>query len=316
MAEPASEQLNRIVQLVAELSRLERQGEPAPTLDELAERFDTKPSVILRDIRLMTEASDHPESTWLSSVTAYQEGNRVSLSSMGPYRRPVRLTGNELLALQVALFTDADNDSSLLQQLAGIATDVGDASFDNTVSALPALPGDQAAVVDLTRSAIDATKKLEIVYAAEGAERPSERVVQPHDIVSAEGRFYLIAWCERASDWRRFRCDRVLDATIRDDYYDLRGDAPEIEGRKDLFQPPEEGVDEVTIRFNPVISRWVLERYPEAKDCGNGFAVVTFKTASVDWLVRTVLEYGAEAEVLGPPAYREAVRRAVQTPSI
>jgi predicted DNA-binding transcriptional regulator YafY len=74
---------------------------------------------------------------------------------------------------------------------------------------------------------------------------------------------------------------------------------------------PSVGVDEVTIRFSPVISRWVFERYPEAKDCGNGHAEVTFKTASVGWLVRTVLQYGAEAEVLGPPAYREAMRRAV-----
>jgi predicted DNA-binding transcriptional regulator YafY len=31
----------------------------------------------------------------------------------------------------------------------------------------------------------------------------------------------------------------------------------------------------------------------------------------VDWLVRRVLEYGPEAEVLEPAAYREAMRRAV-----
>jgi predicted DNA-binding transcriptional regulator YafY len=35
------------------------------------------------------------------------------------------------------------------------------------------------------------------------------------------------------------------------------------------------------------------------------------RIASVGWLLRTVLQYGAEAEVLGPPVYREAVKRAV-----
>lgn len=35
------------------------------------------------------------------------------------------------------------------------------------------------------------------------------------------------------------------------------------------------------------------------------------RIASVDWLLRTVLQYGAEAEVLGPPVYREAVKWAV-----
>ena len=310
MTETAAIQLNRIVQLLAELSRREREGEPAPTLRELAERFGTKPSVVLRDIRLMTEASDDPEATWLSSIIAYQHGDRVGMSSMGPYRRPIRFTANELLALQVALFSDDDNDSQLLQQLAGVVADADD-TFEKSVSALPAMPGDQATIVDIARSALNSMKKLEIVYAAEGAERPSERVVHVHDIIAAEGRFYMIAWCELAEEWRRFRCDRVLDAAIRDEPYEPRSDKPHIDDRRGLFEPPAEGVDEVTIRFSPVISRWVLERYPEAEDHGDGYAVVTFKTASVDWLLRTVLQYGAEAEVLGPLAYREAVRRAV-----
>jgi len=311
MPEPAPQQLNRIVQLVAELSRRERVGEDAPTLEELAARFGTKPSIILRDIRLMTDVSGHPDATWLSSVTAYQDGDRVSLSSMGPYRRPIRFTASELLALQVALLGDSGYDGSLLQQLADVATDPPEVSFHKVVSALPAIPGDQADVVELARLALNARKKLHLVYAGEGAERPSERVVQVHDVVAAEGRFYMIAWCESAAAWRRFRCDRVLAATLSDEGFTPREDVPSVTERGDLFQPPQEGVDEVSVKFSPAISRWVMERYPGARDAGDGSALVTFETASVDWLVRTVLQYGADAEVLGPPAYREAVRRAV-----
>jgi proteasome accessory factor C len=310
MSEPASDQLNRIVQLLAELSRRERNGEPAPKLDELAERFDTKPSTILRDIRLTTEITGDAETTWLSSITAYQESDRVSLSSMGPYRRPIRFTTNELLALQVALLGEEDSQSHVLEELAGAVASADD-TYDKAVSALPAMPGDQTGIVDLARAAMNATKKLNIVYAGEGSEQSTERTVHVHDMVSFEDRFYLIAWCERAGGWRRFRCDRVLDAAMQNETYEPRTDAPTIEGGSDLFQPPSEGVDEVTVRFTHAISRWVLERYPQARDDGNDGAVVTFKTASVDWLVRTVLQYGAEAEVLGPPAYREAVRRAV-----
>jgi predicted DNA-binding transcriptional regulator YafY len=39
--------------------------------------------------------------------------------------------------------------------------------------------------------------------------------------------------------------------------------------------------------------------------------VVRFRSASVDWLVRHVLQYGDQAEVLEPTGYREALRRAV-----
>ena len=310
MADRASDQLNRIVQLLAELSRREREGEPAPTLHELAERFDTKQSVIMRDVRLATEASDDPEATWLSSITAYQQDDRISLSSRGPYRRPIRFTANELLALQIALLGDDDNGPRMSRELASVASSLHE-GFHRAVSALPALPGDQGAIVELACSAMNAKKKLRIDYAAEGSDQPGERAVQVHDIVSFEDRFYLIAWCEVAEDWRRFRCDRVLDAFMKDDDYEPRTDVPQVQDRSDLFEPPSDGVDEVTVRFSPMISRWVLERYPEAQQCGGGYVEVTFQTASVEWLVRTVLQYGPEAEVLGPPAYREAVRRAV-----
>jgi len=38
---------------------------------------------------------------------------------------------------------------------------------------------------------------------------------------------------------------------------------------------------------------------------------VRLGTASVGWLVRSVLQHGASAEVIVPPACREAVRRAL-----
>ena len=104
MPDTAAVQLNRIVQLVAELSRREREGGEPVTLKEVADHLDTKPSVILRDIRVLTDAADDPDATWLMSMFAYQEGECITVSSRGPYQRPIRLTPDELLALQVAIF--------------------------------------------------------------------------------------------------------------------------------------------------------------------------------------------------------------------
>jgi predicted DNA-binding transcriptional regulator YafY len=39
---------------------------------------------------------------------------------------------------------------------------------------------------------------------------------------------------------------------------------------------------------------------------------VRLGTASVGWLVRSVPQHGASAEVIDPPACREAVRRALE----
>jgi len=39
--------------------------------------------------------------------------------------------------------------------------------------------------------------------------------------------------------------------------------------------------------------------------------LVQFDASSTEWLTRRVLEFGADAEVVEPPHYRDAVRRAI-----
>ena len=311
MPQSASTQLNRIVQLVAELSRREREGRGPVTLQELADHLGTRPSVVMRDIRVLTEAADDPKATWLLSLSAYQEGERVGVSSLGPYRRPIRFTSDELLALQVALVTESEPPSEVLRSLAGLMDVDERTQAAETISPVPFLHGGQAAVVELAHIALNARQRVKLLYAGEGADEPSVRVTQIHDVVASEGNHYLIAWCERAEAWRRFRTDRVLEAELLAGSFEWRIDAPTIESAKDLFEAPPEAVDEVRIRFSPRISRWIRERYTDAEVEDDGSTVVTFRTSSMDWLVRSVLQYGDEAEVIEPAAYREAVRRAV-----
>ena len=72
-----------------------------------------------------------------------------------------------------------------------------------------------------------------------------------------------------------------------------------------------------TVRFWPAIARWVAEREGKVLEA-DGSLTLEHPLADVDWAVRHVLQYGPDAEVLSPPAVREAVRerlRAVVTPS-
>jgi predicted DNA-binding transcriptional regulator YafY len=134
-------------------------------------------------------------------------------------------------------------------------------------------------------------------------------VIHPHQVVQAAGRWYVIAWCEKVSDFRRFRADRILDARLLTQ--DFR---PQV-----LFQPirqPEEllRADELVtarVAFSPRIARWLKERYPDGREAADRRYVVTFKVADAAWFVREVLQYGAEAEVLEPEGLREAVKRMV-----
>ena len=253
MPETAATQLNRLVQLVAELSRREERGERALSLARLAQDFATTPAQILRDIRVLTETTDDPEGTWLASLTVVQEADRVEISSRGPYRRPIRLTAEELLALQVALVTEGDTPSAAVRELAGLAELAPEAQL----APVPFVQGDEAAAVSIARLAMNQRRCLNILYAGEGADSARARAVEPHDLVYAEGAFYLVAWCRDAKDWRRFRADRVVDAEILPDGFEARPDLPRIERAQDVFRAPVDSVVEMSVRFSPAISRWL-----------------------------------------------------------
>jgi predicted DNA-binding transcriptional regulator YafY len=56
--------------------------------------------------------------------------------------------------------------------------------------------------------------RFDYVSSSETAEEPSDdprppRRVEPHDIVTAHGRWYLVAWDLDHDDWRLFRADRI-----------------------------------------------------------------------------------------------------------
>ncbi len=50
----------------------------------------------------------------------------------------------------------------------------------------------------------------------------SQRLVQPHQLVSAGRRWYLVAWDVRRSDWRTFRVDRMGEPTLAGAHFERR----------------------------------------------------------------------------------------------
>jgi proteasome accessory factor B len=65
---------------------------------------------------------------------------------------------------------------------------------------------------------------------------------------------------------------------------------------------------EVTVRFAPVVARAaqaarvVRDRRVDRRD--DGSADISYRVADVPELIRWVLSWGAQAEILGPPAVR------------
>jgi proteasome accessory factor C len=310
MTTGAAEQVNRIVTLVAELSRADADGEPAQTLAAVAARHGTSASQILADVRALTAAADDPAAEWLSSLRIAQEGDRLMVASQGPFRRPVRLTAEEALALQVGLALERGGGAPLSDALRDLLRG-GAASAGPPVAAGSAAETAEDRVVALARRCMDERRVLAITYAGEGDRAGESRLIEPHQVLAFEGRSYLIAWCREARGWRRFRADRVLEAAARDQTFAWRADFEPVARPEEVFRQGADAAVPVDVRFSSRIARWIAERYPGHVARPDGSVVVTFPVSSPGWLVRTVLEYGEDAEVLGPPPYREVVRRAV-----
>jgi predicted DNA-binding transcriptional regulator YafY len=301
----AAAQLERIVSLVADLSRTAGDAENGRSLAELAGRYGVSPGQIAGDIQTLTTLCDHAEAEWLLSLSAWQQDDRVSVTSLGPFRRPILLSPDERLALQVALALDPEG-AALAARLAA-AGQVDEAGLAPAPRA-PRSPGD---FPGLFVDAANARRCVEVLYAGEGDDAGRQSVIEPHELLGYRGHTYVHAWDRDGRGWRFFRMDRFLDALPAEATFERRDDFEPVTGRTDLFRAPASAVETVRVRYSPQVARWIRERYPRCEDDGNGGVVVTFLVTSVEWLVRRVLEHGAEAEVLGPPAYREAVRRAV-----
>ena len=309
----AAADLNRIVQLVAELSRDPEANAAGASLDAVAARLGTTPHQVQQDLRTLTAISDDVGAEWLGSLSVWQEGDRVAVVSRGPYRRPIRFTPDELLAIRVGLAMERPGGEALAQRI-GAALDREAVPGRHPGVHVDVAAGDgEARVVALAREAIKARRVMTLLYAGERDLAGAARQVEPCEVVAVDGRSYIVAWCRRAHGWRHFRADRVLYASLEAETFAARADFEALRSPSDVFRAADHG-DEVVVRYSPQVARWLAERFPNARRLESGAVEVTHRVVEPAWLVRMVLQYGAEAEVVGPAPYREYVARAVGAP--
>jgi predicted DNA-binding transcriptional regulator YafY len=67
---------------------------------------------------------------------------------------------------------------------------------------------------------------------------------------------------------------------------------------------------EVTVRYSPRVAGWLRERGP-VEEQEDGSVVVAYSVSDPTWIVRLVLQYGPEAELLGPRPIRELLVEAL-----
>lgn len=325
----APERLGRLLHILPAAS-----VEGGVSIEELARELEVEASTVLGDLTEVTARSAyHPAGSGdVIQITIGSE--RVSVWTTGPFRRPVKLSDLEAFCLALGLRgrvsrrgeggreDDAEAGGStggergdgrreLLRRVERhLASAPPPAEPREAVHAAAAEP-DPEGLRELLAGAARDRIRCRIRYLKPGDPEPDDRVVHPHVVAHAQGRWYVVGWCERSEGARAFRLDRILDAEECGGRFEVREEAEAesfLEGGR-VYRADEE--TEVEVCYSPVVARWVEEWAPGAEELPGGDVLVRHRVADPDWLVRHVLAYGGEAEVVNPPEMRRAVREAV-----
>ena len=286
----AEHEVERILALVPWLA-----ANPGVAKHEIAARFGITEEQLEQDLLLVLMIGVPPYSP-NEYIDVDDDGETVTIRLGDYFRRPLRLTPSEGLALLAAGRTllavpGSDGAGPLATALDKLARTLGRPAV--------AVQVPRPRVLQSVRDAVAAHERLEIEYWSAGRDDTTRRRVDPVVVFYAGGEWYLSAWCHSAHDDRLFRVDRIraLSAT------------------GERFEPPAEGADtpgvynprpedpRVTLDL-PASARWIVERYPaEEVTEGDGRLRVTLAVSETAWLERLLLRAGPDARVVGPPAF-------------
>jgi proteasome accessory factor C len=308
MTETATAKLRRILQLIPDLADGKEHA-----VGGVANRLGIDRSTLLRDLAALAERYDDPGG-FVEGVQIFLDEEQVSLRT-DHFLRPMRLTVAELGALELGLAllrSERPPDEhrtldSARERLAQVLARLPD---DPPVDAMrAATTGSEADAATLAgiRQGMRTRRKLAITYRASGAVESTARVVCPYAPIFASGAWYLVAHCDRSEGLRVFRVDRIEQVYTTDETYAV----PESFSLEDVVQEGKvfksDTQETVRVRYGPAIARWIAERAGRAP-AADGSLTLEHPLADEHWLVRHVLQYGADAEVIDPPEGRAAVR--------
>jgi proteasome accessory factor C len=342
MPDMITERLDRILYILPLAAR-----DGGVQLTELARALDCEPADVMRDLQEVTAREFYHPPGSTDQLQIYIEGDHVEVWTPAEFRQPVRLNAREALALGIGLRmlaseAHADKRDRILelaarleQQLvpaeddaagripvreAAPAYQLSDVLFDapavesrataQSAWSVSVEPGDDGFRSDLADAA-DRKRRCRILYLKPGAHEPVWRDIAPYMLVHASGTWYVLAHDASRDDVRVFRMDRMLLVEMTDESFDPPADldARAFVGDGPGVYRPAADADIVTVRYRPRIARWIEER-TACERAHDGSVIVRHHVTDPQWIIRHVLQYGAEAEVLEPATVRERVASA------
>jgi len=305
---------DRVFALHRELSAA-RRPVPRKRLEERLECSTATVKRIIRDMRLFLDAPIEYDREANGYYYAEAESARFSLPGLwfNPSELVALLTMDQLLEVTEPGF--------LTQELAPVrrrlerlleSQQLGVGELAGRVRILRSVARPRGACFGEVAATLATRRRLHIRYHGRARDAESEREISPQRLVYYRDNWYLDAWCHASGGLRTFALDRIRAAD------ELPTKAREVAASRldralgqgyGIFSGPAR--ETAVLRFTPEAARWVADEtwHPEQSSARleDGRYELRVPLAAREELVRDVLAYGAEVEVLAPAALRREV---------
>ena len=313
MSDP-TDRLSRILTMIPYI-----QEHPGIRVRELADYLGASPETILADLDavLLCGVPPYMPNDYIGVVI---EGERIHLSFAGHFKRPINLTFEEALSLNLALGrlpltaegrkAAATLRSKIRRSLPrGVQRRWRAARKQLDAGALRR--GVQERVATLEK-AIEERREAHIEYYTASRDEMTERDVRPYGIIEHNGAWYLVAYCLLRDRELPFRVDRIRRVELLDRTFEPPEDFDlERYRRAQMYFPTSRDL-RVKLKIAPELARWVLDERPagRVRKLPDGGLILHLSVSQPEWIVSWVMSHAGQAELLAPEALRRRVAAA------
>ncbi|HOP86550.1 MAG TPA: YafY family protein [Syntrophorhabdaceae bacterium] len=292
-----------------------------PNARSLSERFNISIKQAQRDIEFMRDRLDAP--------LVYDGARKGYAYERSGYELPpIWFTGDEFIGFCLALrLAAAIPDGSLKKSLRHFiekfysVRSFSDAPSIEEIDRLVSIKNIEYYRVkeDVFKSVLAGLLKkrpLKIIYHTPYKHERTERVIIPLHLLCYMGNWHMIAYCTLRNELRDFALSRIVSITIHEEMTlaDIPGDLPPIKDylRKNFGVISGGSQKEVTLKFSPEVSSWVCQQiWHDSQKVDfdkDGSLILSFPVSGFEEVIREILKYGSQVEVISPPQLRAMIK--------